>query len=648
MFEDDLRGVLQQALEHEENSKKNKDQMRLSSALAEVEEHHELNQQLEAHDVSFSKLNERLHSINQQLEGLDKTQNEVQANPALINNPDYLQRALTIIENQRLALQSQRQEISGKLNEIKQDQESATVKKERVRKVVQGYMGNKEFAPAQMEQIWSHVEAERRHEQLKEKFLNLGKYEANIFAYDVIKKEIDDTDEYDRDLSGRFPALTKDPAIYNAFLSGIEARIRQIIADKRFGAVGFGQDELLTDEQIDALNKRRAKIQLDNENAVVIWNEGAPLVHKQVPEKQTELTENEQSIVAEAIKDHNINKNALQERLAKNEHIPVFEDHVLAEAESANSEHFAAKLAERTTEANERLQELSRQEALLEQQLQEMRALIVHLQAYPKLLKQQNSNNADLELHQKNVNDYAKQIADLQNERAKLPVNSKLFGFGGGVKDKKTDQNFQDRINNVITAQGKIQTRIDNLTNELTTLNHRLEQERQAIVTVKPDLIGPNGELSDEAFKIEHFAVQDLSSEIDIVTEQKKTIDLAKKVWSENKYLTLSLDEMQFVVSEDRKPSEIDTMAQSVAGEIIHSFYRNYGNTTIPDTIWSITNGQLNKKGSYQSVNVGGGDWAKFANLQSKVLNAIVNKKVIELVTERFRNRASGIRLEIS
>ena len=119
--------------------------------------------------------------------------------------------------------------------------------------------------------------------------------------------------------------------------------------------------------------------------------------------------------------------------------------------------------------------------------------------------------------------------------------------------------------------------------------------------------------------------------------QNKKTINLAKKVWAENKYLTLSLDEMQFVVSEDRKPSEIDTMAQSVASEIIHSIHRNYGNTKIPDTIWSITNGNLTQKGSYQSMNVGGGDWAKFANLQSEVLNAILNKNITELVTERFK-----------
>ena len=405
-----------------------------------------MNKQLEAHGVSFTELNERLHTISQQLESLDKTQTEAQANPALINNPDYLQMALASIEKERIALQSQRQEISDKLYEIKRVQESTTAKKEQIKKAVRGYMGNKEFAPDQMEQIWLNVEAERRHEQLKGKFLNFGKHEANIFAHDVIKNEIDDTDEYDRDLSDRFPALIKDPAIYNAFLSGVEARIRQIIAEKRFGAVGFGPDVLLTDEQIDALNKRRAKIQLDDENAIVIWNEGAPLVHKQVPERQTELTENEQAIVAEAIHDHGINKNALQEHLAKNEHIPVFEDHVLAEAESANAEHSSTKLAERTTEANERLDELSRQETLLEQQLQEMRALIVHLQAYPKLVKQQNSNNADLAHHQKNVDDYAKQIAGLQDERAKLPLSPKLFGFGGGVRDKKTDQDFQDKI----------------------------------------------------------------------------------------------------------------------------------------------------------------------------------------------------------
>ncbi|MCL5666758.1 MAG: hypothetical protein M1383_03235 [Patescibacteria group bacterium] len=584
----------------------------------------------------------------------------------LRKHPDLLAQALASFQEREQAIREGLGQKQEALAEAKTKQAEIRGQAQAVAAEARQYLGEKEVPQKRLDKVWEYVEHERELDQRVSHWdppRGIGSHEADEYIYNIIQREnkgemqilLDgkEDNQYWRALFGKsldggyFDEPVIQPKLYNNFAVGVADKINRAISEKKFYGRGYGPEQPLTDEQVEAIKNGKVSVTYKGKT-ISVWEAGkpAPLMAEQKPAIFAELTQNEQAIAEAAVKDPQKTKESLLKELKMSEYSPEADEYFRGQAALEDAEFNKRKLEEKLPDLEANMRQLAEQEAAKQVEITVLEKLKKEVSEYPGL-----ANLAlNLKNQEKNLSDYTIPAYQSNVERAKqrrevLPKRAKILG--GGPKDITADADAAVRIAEAEEQLRSANQQLSETKYQLEIAEEQLATKKEAVLKLDAGAIDTNGRLVLDEYQA--------GNKVTIAQNELKKIQLAKErtqkvreQWEKGKFLNLSSQEAQMVVPETGG-SMLDQMASTVASRMENRFgpYSNWDK--LPETTWDIKRGELFIEDYHFGEPILGRadwDWGKLA--KSEQLQSLFAEKIRQQLAKKFGKEVGEVKIRMA
>lgn len=580
---------------------------------------------------------------------------------------DLLEQFLTQAREEQARLEELIKTKSGEKKELTAQIGQALTGLEAIRTRARELLGDKEIT--NLDKIFEYIEEERDKIHKKRDSREWGEHAAKEYVrtiqeyLDAHSRGRDITMEQVLEKTRQTHNITSLPEPFklgseftNLYIQGFSSALPKQIESlpeelqeriKRDGGI------LFTDESEKGLQRQQIRV-LENGQVMQPLPEAEPKI-------LANLTAREKEIVKQAAASWDLENEArvkkmpekelLRKMLAESEYAPEAHEEILRAAEAENQVRGAEKMQEHDAQIKAKREQISAQLEENKTYLENLNALLPHVQKYEVLVKKQEN---DAPYHQQNrasLQSHQTELAQSQTKQANLPKKSKWLWWGGGVIDKEKYAQLTESISGEQKEVARFQEIVAGNAETAANTSEILEKEKQACIALFPESFNVDGALAWNHAVINWEKIDPAKNKEKRLNSILENIDTAEKLWQEGKYLDYNLGEMMFVTPVKGEVGEGGRLAYMAkqAGNAMAEFYESYRNwDELPESTWIITGETIELtdiKGTSKNympkldIHIPAGWQEEFKLLDNRRLNIDLAAKVEELVEKRIKEK---------